>query len=157
MLVLDAGEAPGGLSRAMEFAPGFRAAPLGLDAGWLPPAVARGIGMGIGDLADTEPAVGITIATPDNELLSLPCDPRKAAERIATLSTSDAERWPKFVGRLRSLAAFLEALYQLPPQQALEKALKVSDHLPVWAEFSTYEATMPGRVAGLPETMIRAQ
>jgi hypothetical protein len=39
------------------------------------------------------------------------------------------------------------SLYQLPPQQALEKALKVSDHLPVWAEFSSYEAAAPGRVA----------
>jgi deoxyribonuclease-1-like protein len=48
-------------------------------------------------------------------------------------------------------------LYQLPPQQATEKALKVSDHLPVWAEFSAYEATTPGRVAGRPEAMIRAQ
>jgi endonuclease/exonuclease/phosphatase family metal-dependent hydrolase len=38
-------------------------------------------------------------------------------------------------------------LYQLPPQQATERALKISDHLPVWAEFSVYEATTPGRVA----------
>jgi deoxyribonuclease-1-like protein len=35
-------------------------------------------------------------------------------------------------------------LYQLPLQQATERALKVSDHLPVWAEFSVYEATTPG-------------
>jgi endonuclease/exonuclease/phosphatase family metal-dependent hydrolase len=48
-------------------------------------------------------------------------------------------------------------LYQLPPQQALERALKVSDHLPVWAEFSAYEATTPGRVAGRPGALIRAQ
>ena len=115
VLLLDAGDAPGGLSRAMEFAPGFRAAPLGLDAGWLPPAVARAIGMGIGDLVDTEPSVGVSVATPDNNLLSLPSDPHKAAERIASLSRADADRWPRFVSRLRSLAGFLEALYQLPP------------------------------------------
>lgn len=46
-------------------------------------------------------------------------------------------------------------LYQLPPQQALEKALKVSDHLPVWAEFSAYEATTPGRVAGRQVSSVR--
>ena len=115
VLVLDAGDAPGGVSHTMEFAPGFRAAPLGLDAGWLPPAVARAIGMGIGDLGDTEPSIGVTIATPDNELVPLPCDPQKAVERIAPLSRADADRWPKFVGRLRSLTGFLEALYQLPP------------------------------------------
>jgi deoxyribonuclease-1-like protein len=48
-------------------------------------------------------------------------------------------------------------LYQLPPLQAQEKALQVSDHIPVWAEFSIYEATSPGRVAGRPDAVIRAQ
>jgi phytoene dehydrogenase-like protein len=114
VLLLDGADAIGGPSRAFEFAPGFRAAPLGLDAGWLPPAVARAIGMGIGDLVDTEPAVGITVAGAD-EPLSLACDPRQAAERIRRLSPRDAERWPEFVARLRALAGFLEALYQLPP------------------------------------------
>jgi exonuclease III len=47
--------------------------------------------------------------------------------------------------------------YQVQPQEALERALKVSDHLPIWAEFSTYEATTPGRVAGRPQALIRAQ
>ena len=48
-------------------------------------------------------------------------------------------------------------LYQLPPQEAMERALQVSDHLPVCAEFSAYEATSPGRVAGRPDATIRAQ
>ena len=61
VLVLDAGDVTGGMARATEFAPGYHASPLGLDAGWLPPAVARGIGMGIGDLADTEPSVSATL------------------------------------------------------------------------------------------------
>ena len=61
VLVLDSSDQIGGVSRTVEFAPGFHAAPLGLDAGWLPPAVARGIGMGIGDLADTEPAIGAPV------------------------------------------------------------------------------------------------
>ena len=114
VLVLDAAESVGGPSQAFEFAPGFRAAPLGLDAGWLPPAVARAIGMGIGDLADTEPSVGITVAGTDAPL-SLACDPRQAAERIRRLSPRDADRWPEFVAKVRALAGFLEALYQLPP------------------------------------------
>ena len=114
VLVVDSGDAIGGPSRAFEFAPGFRAAPLGLDAGWLPPAVARAIGMGIGDLVDTEPSIGVTVAG-ESEPLSLACDPRQAAERIRRLSPRDAERWPEFVAKLRALAGFLEALYQLPP------------------------------------------
>jgi deoxyribonuclease-1-like protein len=48
-------------------------------------------------------------------------------------------------------------LYNQPPAQAVERALRVSDHLPIWAEFNAYEATTPGRVAGRPEATIRAQ
>lgn len=114
VLVLESAESAGGMSRATEFAPGFRATPLGLDAGWLPPAVRRGMGMGIGDLGDVEPSIGATIATPGG-VLSVPVDPRQAADRIRPLSARDAERWPAFVSRLRVLAGFLEALYQLPP------------------------------------------
>lgn len=33
----------------------------------------------------------------------------------------------------------------------LEQALEVSDHLPVWAEFSVYEGGKPGHVAARPE------
>ena len=115
VLVLDTGEATGGMSRATEFAPGYHASPLALDTGWLPPAVARGIGMGIGDLADTEPSVSATLMADGGELVALPCDARQAAERIRAFSTRDAERWPAFVAQLRSLAGFLEAMYQLPP------------------------------------------
>ena len=38
-----------------------------------------------------------------------------------------------------------------------EQALQVSDHLPVWAEFSAYESTSPGRVATRDMPTIRAQ
>jgi hypothetical protein len=30
---------------------------------------------------------------------------------------------------------------------SLEEALQVSDHFPVWAEFSVYEGGQPGRLA----------
>jgi phytoene dehydrogenase-like protein len=70
--------------------------------------------MGIGDLVDTEPSVGVTVAG-QGEALSLSCDPRQAADRVRRFSPRDAERWPAFVARLRALAGFLEALYQLPP------------------------------------------
>ena len=52
----------------------------------------------------------------DGELARAPVRPlAQAAERIRRLSPRDAERWPAFVARLRALAGFLEALYQLPP------------------------------------------
>jgi endonuclease/exonuclease/phosphatase family metal-dependent hydrolase len=36
------------------------------------------------------------------------------------------------------------------PPLTLEQALMMSDHLPVWAEFSAYESAAPGRVAARP-------
>ncbi len=33
----------------------------------------------------------------------------------------------------------------------MEQALEVSDHLPIWAEFSIYENGHPGPVATLPD------
>jgi endonuclease/exonuclease/phosphatase family metal-dependent hydrolase len=37
----------------------------------------------------------------------------------------------------------------------LAEALEVSDHLPVWAEFSVHEGGQPGRVAARPEQPVR--
>jgi hypothetical protein len=50
-----------------------------------------------------------------------------------------------------------QQFYKLPPDQAREKALQVSDHLPIWAEFSAYESATPGRVAGRPGAAVQAQ
>ena len=38
---------------------------------------------------------------------------------------------------------------------SMEEALEVSDHLPVWAEFSVYEGGEPGRVAAGDGTVTR--
>ena len=43
VLVVEAQETMGGQGRTVEFAPGFRTVPLGNDAGWVPPAVARAL------------------------------------------------------------------------------------------------------------------
>lgn len=37
----------------------------------------------------------------------------------------------------------------------LEEAMEVSDHLPVWAEFSVYEGGQPGRLAARPDSQTR--
>jgi endonuclease/exonuclease/phosphatase family metal-dependent hydrolase len=38
---------------------------------------------------------------------------------------------------------------------SIEEALEVSDHLPVWAEFSSYEGGQPGRIASGPSDTTR--
>jgi phytoene dehydrogenase-like protein len=115
-LVLERGERVGGLGRVEEFAPGFRAAPFDADCGWLPPAVARGLGLdGGAGLERALPGAAVTVAAAPREFLALSPDPARAADAIRRHSARDAERWPAFCARLARLAGFLEALYQMPP------------------------------------------
>jgi phytoene dehydrogenase-like protein len=108
--LVESGETLGGQGRLTEFAPGFRAAPLGSD-GWLPPAVASGLGL----LAPApSPAAPLAVAVAPGEFLVLPSDPAKAAEAIRPHSTTDATKWPEFITRLHRLARFLAELYQTP-------------------------------------------
>lgn len=112
VLLLEGGDALGGQGRLVELAPGFRAAPLGTDPGWLPPSIARGLGLEGLERASVDPA--LTAITESGAALTLSCDAKKAAEAIRAHSASDAAKWPEFTARLRALAGFLETLYQTP-------------------------------------------
>jgi len=111
-LLLERDEALGGQGRVVEFAPGFRAAPLGLDAGWLPEPVASALGIPQPRRAET--AADVAVLVEPGRFLALSHDARRSAEAIAPHSSSDAAKWPEFVARLRKLAGFLEALYVTP-------------------------------------------
>ena len=96
----------------MQFAEGYRASPLSLDAGWLPPVVARGLGLRP-DLVASETSAAVL--TGGGERLAIARDVARASQTIRGLSARDADKWPGFVTRLGKIAGFLEALYQLPP------------------------------------------
>jgi len=121
VVLLERAERTGGKARVVEFAPGFRAPSLGLDAGWLAPAVARGIGLTIPPL--DEPGIAITVAAGDGDFLRLPRDAARATDEIRRRSTRDAARWGAFTTRIASLARFLEAIYQLPAPDIDTRAL----------------------------------
>jgi phytoene dehydrogenase-like protein len=112
VLLLEREAVAGGLGRTVEFAPGFRAAPLAIDPGWLPPQVARAVGLE--DLRRAPVEAPVTLATGSGEALTLWRDTARAAEAIRKHSAADAARWPAFTARLRKLAGFLEALYTAP-------------------------------------------
>jgi len=110
-LLLEATAELGGEGRLVEFAPGFSAAPLALDPGWLPPKVAATL-----DLTGLSPvAVDLPLTVPvgPREFLTLSRNPATAAEAIARHSKSDAAKWGDFTSLLRSLSGFLEVLYQV--------------------------------------------
>lgn len=113
VLVLECADAVGGHTRAIEFAPGYRA-PLSEDCGWLPPRVAGSLGLG-DSLRSTVPAQSIAFAGPEGTLTSLPADIGSAANAIRRYSPKDANAWPKFADRLHRFSSVLGELYQLVP------------------------------------------
>jgi phytoene dehydrogenase-like protein len=115
-LVLERNDSIGGSLAAFEFAPGFLASPLGLDCGWVPPAVAHGVGLETSQVAANGGAVGaapLSVAVEPGRFLTLPADPGRV-DGLAQFSKRDAAAWASFVERLRSMCGFLESLYQQP-------------------------------------------
>ncbi len=112
VLLVERDEALGGQGRLVEFAPGFRAAPLGLDSGWLPEPIATALGLT--GLARSAMDADVAVVTEPGSVLALSRDAGRAADAIAVHSRADAAKWPEFTTRMRKLAGFLEALYQTP-------------------------------------------
>ncbi|MEX2127414.1 MAG: NAD(P)/FAD-dependent oxidoreductase [Xanthobacteraceae bacterium] len=113
VLLVEQSDAIGGTARLLEFAPGFRAAPLGMDPGWLPPSVARAVGLK--GVAARHAAAPLTLAVQPREFLTLWSDVGLAAEAIGRHSPKDAEAWPAFASKMDTLAGFLERVYRRPP------------------------------------------
>jgi len=113
VVVLESAPETGGQGRVFEFAPGFRAAPFGLDPGWIPPGVVRSLGLD--GLAVSPRETPLSVAAGPGSFLTLPRDAGRAAEAIRGHAPADAARWIEFTGMLRRLSGFLEALYQAPP------------------------------------------
>ncbi len=112
VLVLEVEDQAGGQARELEFAPGFRAAPLAIEGGWLPSPIARTLGIGSLEFAPADAA--ITVMAEPGRFLMLSRDAGRAAEAIREWSSTDAAQWPAFTTQLHRLAEFLGALYMLP-------------------------------------------
>ena len=111
VLLIEREESLGGQSRIVEFAPGFRAAPLRMDAGWVPDSIVRALAM---DGLERAEHPGISIQAEPGTFLTLAADPRAAAEAMARHAPTDAKTWPEFTALLRRLSGFLETLYLAP-------------------------------------------
>ncbi len=112
VLLLERSETPGGQGAVVEFTPGFRAAPLGIDPGWVPPKIAAGLGLS--GLAPVASDTALTVVSGSGAFLTLSRDPARAASAIGVHSKDDAAKWGSFTTQLRNLAGFLEVLYQTP-------------------------------------------
>ena len=112
VVVLEAAAQVGGALRDIEFLPGFKAAPVAGDVGWLPAEVTRGIGIAV----TPRLASGTVAAAPQGggRWLELKAGTEATAASLREWSSRDAERWPAFAERLHRIAGFLGALYASP-------------------------------------------
>lgn len=127
VLVVERSESAGGQGRVVSFAPGFSAAPLGLDPGWVPPKIASALG-----LTGLEPIAGdlpLSVLIEPGKFLNLSNDPARAATAIRAHAPGDAAKWSEFTALLSSLAGFLGELYQVPAPDIPVRPL--SDALPL--------------------------
>lgn len=111
--VLEAADEIGGALREFEFHPGFKAPPFAGEVGWLPPEVARGLGLTVPAAAPAE----VVAASPleSGGWLSLSATAAATAAGLRGLSAADAAKWEAFAGRIGRLAGFMGAMYLAPP------------------------------------------
>jgi len=112
-VLLERGDGVGGQTRLAEFAPGFRCDPLGQDAGWLPLAIARDLGLA--GLESVVPEPTVAVPSGRRRWLVLSSDTAVAERSIRAYSAADAAKWCAFCSRLAKLAGFLATLYTVPP------------------------------------------
>lgn len=127
VVVLERADAAGGQGRLVTFAPGFSAAPLAVDPGWVPPKLASALGLT--GLETVEADLPLSVAIEPGSSLVLSSDPARAAVAIGARSKSDAVKWGEFTTLLHELAGFLGALYQLPALDVDVRAL--ADAIPL--------------------------
>ena len=84
------------------------------DIGWVSDVVIRELGIGSA-LRVEHPDPWLTIPLDGGGTLELSRDVAKAVEAIRRVSPNDAQRWPEFCTRMRTLASVLERLYLAPP------------------------------------------
>ena len=83
------------------------------DIGWVPPQVIRDLTLR--DLRIEEPDPWISVPLGGGGALELSRNMTRSVEAIRRVSPADAQQWPEFCRRMRSLAGVLERLYLAPP------------------------------------------
>lgn len=92
--------------------------------GWIPPRVARELGLDRHGLRTDHPDPWAAAPLPGGGRLELWRDPARSAGAIRRVSPRDAARWPDFCARMARLARLLEALYDAPPPDPVSRDLR---------------------------------
>ena len=107
VLVVERADRVGGVTATVELAPGYRAPAVLHDVGRLRRAVIRDLGLEPHGLRVVEPPVPAFAPDPDGGGIALHADPVRTAEELKARSPRDAEAFPEFDRRVRSVASFM--------------------------------------------------
>jgi phytoene dehydrogenase-like protein len=115
VLVLERRERVGGILDTVELAPGVKAPGPAHTVGRLRASVVRDLGLARHGFAPIEPTVRVFAPQPDGSALTLWADPVRTAQELRARSPKDAEAYPAFDRRVRSIASFLAYLNAATP------------------------------------------
>lgn len=111
VLLLESQPEPGGTLREIGFAPGYRAAPLAQDLGYVSPEVLQATGVTLpATVADAAPVVALG----DGEPLVLHRSIEDTVAGLRRQAPADATAWPGFAASFARWAGFLGQLYRQP-------------------------------------------
>jgi phytoene dehydrogenase-like protein len=85
------------------------------DVGWVPPRIARDLGLEQAALTTLCADPWASAPLPGGGRLELWRDMARSVEAIGKVSARDAARWPEFCERMRRLGRLLETIYLQPP------------------------------------------
>jgi phytoene dehydrogenase-like protein len=123
VLVLERRERVGGILDTIEIAPGVRAPGIVHTIGRLSRSVIADLGLVKHGLVTTEPDVRVFAPQPDGPALTLWADAERTAAELRERSASDAEAYPAFDRKVRSLASFLSYLHAITPPDVKDPSL----------------------------------
>lgn len=114
VLVLERRPAIGGSAVTEEVHPGYRVDTCATDAGWVPPALVRELGLAGHGLELITSDATVFAPSCDGHPLTLWREARRTAESLRARSARDAERWADFTRQMSAFAGFLGAVYSAP-------------------------------------------
>ncbi|MGH2723828.1 MAG: phytoene desaturase family protein [Actinomycetota bacterium] len=107
VLVVERADRVGGVAATVELTAGYRAPAVLADVGRLRRSVVRDLGLERHGLRLLTPKVAAFAPDPDGGGVALHADPERTAEELKARSPQDAEAYPGFDRRVRSIASFL--------------------------------------------------
>jgi phytoene dehydrogenase-like protein len=123
VLVLERRDRVGGVLDTVELAPGVRAPGIVHTVGRLRRSVVHDLGLVKQGLVTTEPEARVFAPQPDGPPLTVWADAGRTATELRERSVADAEAYPYFDRKVRSLASFLSYLHAVTPPDVKDPSL----------------------------------